>query len=148
MKDTEIEDLIKREDERQGSVINLIASENYVSEDVLEALGSKFNNKYAEGYPNARYYGGNEIVDELELLTQKRVLEVFSLNENDWAVNVQALSGSPANLAVYFALVSKGGKIMGMRLDHGGHLTHGHKVSVTGSFYESVQCLRRRGTNI
>jgi glycine hydroxymethyltransferase len=139
MKDIEIADLIKKENERQKSVINLIASENYVSEDVLEALGSKFNNKYAEGYPNARYYGGNEVVDQVELLTQKRALEVFGLNENDWAVNVQALSGSPANLAVYFALVSKGGKIMGMRLDHGGHLTHGHKVSATGSFYESIQ---------
>ncbi len=139
MKDIEIADLIKKENERQKSVINLIASENYVSEDVLEALGSKFNNKYAEGYPNARYYGGNEIVDQVELLTQKRALEAFGLNENDWAVNVQALSGSPANLAVYFALVSKGGKIMGMRLDHGGHLTHGHKVSATGSFYESIQ---------
>ncbi|MBP9763127.1 MAG: serine hydroxymethyltransferase [Candidatus Pacebacteria bacterium] len=139
MKDIEIADLIKKENERQKSVINLIASENYVSEDVLEALGSKFNNKYAEGYPNARYYGGNEVVDEVELLTQSRALKTFGLNENDWAVNVQALSGSPANLAVYFALVSKGGKIMGMRLDHGGHLTHGHKVSATGGFYESIQ---------
>lgn len=139
MKDIEIADLIKRENERQGNVINLIASENYVSDDVLEALGSKLNNKYAEGYPNARYYGGNEVVDQVELLTQKRALEAFGLNENDWAVNVQALSGSPANLAVYFALVEKGGKIMGMRLDHGGHLTHGHKVSATGTFYESIQ---------
>lgn len=139
MNDIEIAELIKKENERQRSVINLIASENYVSEDVLEALGSKFNNKYAEGYPGARYYGGNEVVDQLETLTQKRALETFGLNENDWAVNVQALSGSPANLAVYFALVKKGGKIMGMKLDHGGHLTHGHKVSATGSFYESVQ---------
>lgn len=139
MKDIEIADLIKKENERQSKVINLIASENYVSDDVLEALGSKLNNKYAEGYPSARYYGGNEIVDQVESLTQKRALETFGLNENDWAVNVQALSGSPANLAVYFALVEKGGKIMGMRLDHGGHLTHGHKVSATGTFYESIQ---------
>lgn len=139
MNDIEIAELIKKENERQGNVINLIASENYVSDDVLEALGSKLNNKYAEGYPGARYYGGNEIVDQVETLTQKRALETFGLNENDWAVNVQALSGSPANLAVYFALVKKGGKIMGMRLDHGGHLTHGHKVSATGSFYESIQ---------
>jgi glycine hydroxymethyltransferase len=139
MKDFEIAELIEKENKRQGSVINLIASENYVSDDVLEALGSKLNNKYAEGYPNARYYGGNEIVDQVESLTQKRALETFGLNENDWAVNVQALSGSPANLAVYLALVEKGGKIMGMRLDHGGHLTHGHKVSATGTFYESVQ---------
>ncbi len=139
MKDIEIAELIKKENQRQESVINLIASENYVSDDVLAALGSKLNNKYAEGYPNARYYGGNEIVDQVESLTQKRALEAFGLNENEWAVNVQALSGSPANLAVYFALVEKGGKIMGMRLDHGGHLTHGHKVSATGSFYESIQ---------
>lgn len=139
MKDIEIAELINKENKRQESVINLIASENYVSDDVLEALGSKLNNKYAEGYPSARYYGGNEIVDQVESLTQKRALEVFGLNENDWAVNVQALSGSPANLAVYFALVEKGGKIMGMRLDHGGHLTHGHKVSATGTFYESIQ---------
>lgn len=139
MKDIEIAELINKENKRQESVINLIASENYVSDDVLEALGSKLNNKYAEGYPSARYYGGNEIVDQVESLTQKRALEAFGLNENDWAVNVQALSGSPANLAVYFALVEKGGKIMGMRLDHGGHLTHGHKVSATGTFYESIQ---------
>lgn len=139
MKDIEIAELINKENKRQESVINLIASENYVSDDVLEALGSKLNNKYAEGYPSARYYGGNEIVDQVESLTQKRALEAFGLNENEWAVNVQALSGSPANLAVYFALVEKGGKIMGMRLDHGGHLTHGHKVSATGTFYESIQ---------
>jgi len=139
MKDIEIAELINKENKRQENVINLIASENYVSDDVLEALGSKLNNKYAEGYPSARYYGGNEIVDQVESLTQKRALEAFGLNENDWAVNVQALSGSPANLAVYFALVEKGGKIMGMRLDHGGHLTHGHKVSATGTFYESIQ---------
>lgn len=139
MKDTQIADLIKREDERQKSVINLIASENYVSDDVLVALGSRFNNKYAEGYPGARYYGGNEIVDEVENLTKSRALQAFSLNENDWAVNVQALSGSPANLAVYLALVPQGGKVMGMRLDHGGHLTHGHKVSATGKFFTSVQ---------
>lgn len=139
MKDIEIAELINKENKRQESVINLIASENYVSDDVLEALGSKLNNKYAEGYPSARYYGGNEIVDQLESLTQKRALKAFGVNENEWAVNVQALSGSPANLAVYFALVEKGGKIMGMRLDHGGHLTHGHKVSATGTFYESIQ---------
>ena len=139
MKDTEIADLIKREDERQKSVINLIASENYVSDDVLEALGSRFNNKYAEGYPGARYYGGNEIVDEVERLAQVRALKAFDLNENDWAVNVQALSGSPANLAVYLALAPKDGKIMGMRLDHGGHLTHGHKVSASGKFFTTIQ---------
>ncbi len=139
MKDIQIADLIKREDERQKSVINLIPSENYVSDDVLVALGSRFNNKYAEGYSGARYYGGNEIVDEVENLTKSRALQAFGLNQNDWAVNVQALSGSPANLAVYLGLLPKDGKILGMKLDHGGHLTHGHKVSVTGKFFNSVQ---------
>lgn len=139
MKDLQIADLIQKENKRQESVINLIASENYVSEDVLEALGSKFNNKYAEGYPGARYYGGNEIVDEVERLTQSRALKAFNLNNDDWSVNVQALSGSPANLAVYLALVPQGGKIMGMRLDHGGHLTHGHKVSASGKFFTTIQ---------
>lgn len=139
MKDLQIADLIQKENKRQENVINLIASENYVSEDVLEALGSKFNNKYAEGYPGARYYGGNEIVDEVERLAQSRALKAFNLNSDEWAVNVQALSGSPANLAVYLALVSQGEKIMGMRLDHGGHLTHGHKVSASGKFFTSIQ---------
>ena len=138
MKDTKIADIIKRESERQKSVINLIASENSVSEDVLEALGSELTNKYAEGYSEMRYYGGNEIIDELEDLTKKRALEAFGLDENEWAVNVQPLSGSPANLAVYLALVPKDGKIMGMSLDHGGHLTHGHKVSITGKFFTPI----------
>lgn len=145
MKDKEIVDLIKKEEKRQESVINLIASENYVSEDVLKALGSKFTNKYAEGYPNARYYGGNEIIDELENLTKKRALETFNLDEKEWDVNVQSLSGSPANLAVYLALIPNGclpdgkqGKIMGMSLDHGGHLTHGHKVSISGKFFKQI----------
>jgi len=139
MKDTEIANLIQQENKRQESVINLIASENYVSDDVLEALGSSLNNKYAEGYPGARYYGGNEIVDQVERLTQQRAREAFGLHEDEWAVNVQALSGSPANLAVYVGVVPKAGKIMGMKLDHGGHLTHGHKVSATGIFFNSVQ---------
>lgn len=139
MKDTQIADIIKREAERQKSVINLIASENYVSEDVLEALGSELTNKYAEGYSHARYYGGNEIIDELEDLTKKRALETFGLKEDEWNVNVQPLSGSPANLAVYVGLIPKGGKIMGMSLDHGGHLTHGHKASATGKFFTPVQ---------
>jgi len=135
VKDKEIEKLIKAEEKRQKSVINLIASENFVSKDVLEALGSVFTNKYAEGYPGVRYYGGNEIIDKVERLCQERALKLFKLSSKKWAVNVQTLSGSPANLAVYLALVPPGGKIMGMSLDQGGHLTHGHKVSATGKFW-------------
>jgi glycine hydroxymethyltransferase len=138
MKDKEIEKLIKAESVRQKKVINLIASENYVSKDVLEALGSELTNKYAEGYPRKRYYGGNEISDKVEEVAQKRALKLFGLSAKDWHVNVQALSGSPANLAVYVGLVSPHGKVMGMSLDQGGHLTHGHKVSVTGKFWNQI----------
>jgi len=138
MKDKEIEKLIKEEEVRQKKAINLIASENYVSDDVLKALGSKLVNKYSEGYPGKRYYGGNEVTDKVELLCQKRALKAFKLSPAKWNVNVQALSGSPANLAVYLGLVPLGGKIMGMSLPHGGHLTHGQKVSATGKFWESV----------
>ena len=138
MTDQEIERLIKAERARQKRVINLIPSENYVSKDVLAALGSELNNKYAEGYPGKRYYGGNAVVDEVERLCQKRALKLFKLNPDEWAVNVQALSGSPANLAVYYAMVPPHGKIMGMSLDHGGHLTHGHKVSLTGKIFQQI----------
>lgn len=138
MKDKQIKKLIDTEKKRQKSVVNLIASENYVSKDVLTALGTEFVNKYAEGYPGKRYYGGNEIVDKLESLCIERALDLFDLDKNKWGVNVQALSGSPANLAVYVALVPAGGKIMGMSLDQGGHLTHGHKVSATGKFWTQV----------
>ena len=138
MKDTQIKKLIQAEAKRQKRVINLIASENYVSKDVLEALGSELTNKYAEGYAGRRYYGGNEIIDKIERLCAERALKLFGLAPNEWHVNVQALSGSPANLAVYTALVPHGGKIMGMSLDHGGHLTHGHKVSATGKFWQQV----------
>lgn len=151
MKDKEIESLITEEKQRQESVINLIASENYVSQDVLEALGSELVNKYAEGYSALRYYGGNEVVDKIENLTIERALETFGLNKDElastrgdsstrggWTVNVQPLSGSPANLAVYLALVPPGEKIMGMELSHGGHLTHGHKVSITGKVWQQV----------
>src|SRR3990167_8456060 len=138
MKDVQIKKLIDAEKKRQKSVINLIASENYVSKDVLEALGSELTNKYAEWYPGKRYYGGNENVDKLEDLCKERALELFGLSDKNWHVNVQALSGSPANLAVYLALVPQGGKIMGMSLGEGGHLTHGHKVSATGKFWTQV----------
>lgn len=138
MKDKEIQKLIASERKRQKSVINLIASENYVSDDVLEALGSQLTNKYAEGYPRGRYYGGNEISDKVEDLARMRALKLFGLSPKKWAVNVQALSGSPANLAVLLALVPQGGKIMGMSLEHGGHLTHGHKVSATGKIWQQI----------
>ena len=138
MKDLEIAQLIEAEKKRQASVINLIASENYVSQDVLDALGSELTNKYAEGYPGARYYGGNEVTDRIETLAQDRALALFGLLRNDWSVNVQALSGTPANLAVYLALVPQGGKIMGMNLSEGGHLSHGYKVSITGKFWEQI----------
>jgi len=138
MTDKEIQKLVTAERKRQKKVINLIASENYVSKDVLEALGSELTNKYAEGYAAARYYGGNEIVDKIENLCKERALTLFDLKVEEWHVNVQPLSGSPANLAVYLALVPKEGKIMGMSLDHGGHLTHGHKVSATGKFWTQI----------
>jgi glycine hydroxymethyltransferase len=153
MKDPQIKKLIEAEKKRQKKVINLIASENYVSKDVLEALGSELVNKYAEGYPGKRYYGGNEIIDKVEELCRARALKTFGLsgpaihssNKNiqdnplaNWSVNVQPLSGSPANTAVYLALVPVGGKIMGMSLDHGGHLTHGHKVSISGKVWQQI----------
>ena len=138
MKDAHIGKLIKAENARQKKVINLIASENYVSKDVLVALGSELTNKYGEGYPGRRYYRGTKVVDEVETLAQERALELFDLSEKEWAVNVQPLSGSPANLAVYSALVPPTEKIMGMALSHGGHLTHGQKVSMTGKFWNSV----------
>ncbi|OGF49834.1 serine hydroxymethyltransferase [Candidatus Giovannonibacteria bacterium RIFCSPLOWO2_12_FULL_44_25] len=138
MKDKEIERLIKLEEKRQRGAINLIASENYVSKDVLRALGSVFTNKYAEGYPGKRYYGGNEIVDKVENLAKERALKLFKLPNKKWVVNVQPYSGSPANLAVYLALVPLGAKIVGMSLSTGGHLTHGHKVSTTGKLWNWI----------
>lgn len=138
MQDKQIEKLIKAEEKRQKSVINLIASENYVSDDVLKALGSKLTNKYAEGYPGRRYYGGNEIIDKVESLAIERALKLFKLQTSKWHANVQPLSGSPANLAVYSALVPIGGKIMGMKLSSGGHLTHAQSVSMTGKIWKQV----------
>ncbi len=138
MKDLKIENLIKKEKRRQKRVINLIASENFVSEETLKALGSVFVNKYSEGYPGKRYYGGNEVVDEVETLCQRRALKLFGLDREKWSVNVQPYSGSPANLAIFLALVPKGGKIMGMSLKMGGHLTHGQKMSISGKFWKQI----------
>lgn len=145
MHDKQVEKLIKAEEKRQKSVINLIASENYVSGDVLKALGSKLTNKYAEGYPGRRYYGGNEIVDKVENLCIERGLKLFKLKKENWHVNAQLLSGSPANFALYSALVPIGGlsaqagKIMGMKLSAGGHLTHGYPASMTGKLWKGIQ---------
>ena len=138
MKDKKVFELIRRETKRQQETLDLIPSENITSSAVLEALGSPLVNKYSEGYPGKRYYAGNKIIDEIELLAQERARKVFRLGKN-WHVNVQPYSGSPANMAVYYALLEPGGKIMGMSLPFGGHLTHGWKVNFSGRFYQSVQ---------
>ena len=130
-----IADIIKEEEKRQESVINLIASENYPSPQVLEAIASPFISKYAEGYPCQRYYAGNSVADKLESYVQYLAQTLFS---TDYHVNVQPYSGSVANLAVYFGLIFPGDKIMGLELSSGGHLTHGHKVSMSGTFYTQV----------
>lgn len=138
MLDKQIEKLIKLETARQKKVINLIPSENYASKDVLTALGSIFDNKYAEGYPHKRYYGGQTYTDQLEDLAKDRALKLFGLSSEKWNANVQPHSGSPANLGVYLGLVPLGGKIMGMTLTAGGHLTHGQKVSMTGKAWQQI----------
>ncbi|MBI2677031.1 MAG: serine hydroxymethyltransferase [Candidatus Yanofskybacteria bacterium] len=131
-----IKDLIKKEARRQKKVINLIPSENYVSKNVLAALGSPLTNKYAEGKSHQRYYFGNEVVDELEDEVKRLVLKVFKISSEEWGVNVQPYSGSIANMAAYLASVNVGDKILAMSLEHGGHLTHGHHVSWTGKLFK------------
>ncbi|MBI2607823.1 MAG: serine hydroxymethyltransferase [Candidatus Doudnabacteria bacterium] len=135
--DKEIYDLIQRERKRQAETINLIASENFASREVMEALGSILTNKYAENYPRKRYYGGCEVIDELEELAKERVRKTFGL-PLDWHVNVQPYSGSPANLEVYNALLEPGDTIMSMDLASGGHLTHGSPVNFSGKNYKFV----------
>lgn len=137
MRDRILENLIRSEIKRQAETLNLIPSENIVSVEVLKALGSPLTNKYSEGYPSKRYYGGNKIIDEIELLAQARAREIFGLNDN-WHVNVQPYSGSPANIAIYCALLNLGEKIMGMSLYAGGHLTHGWSVNFSGKFYKTI----------
>ncbi len=129
-----IEDLIEAESKRQIEGIELIASENYVSEDILNAMGSILTNKYSEGYPGKRYYGGNEYIDEVEKEAIKNAKELFNAEH----VNVQPYSGSPANLAVHLALLDPGDNTLGMALDAGGHLTHGFKVSISGKYFNSA----------
>lgn len=135
--DPQIYDLIQKERRRQAEVLELIASENYVSDEVLEALGSVLTNKYAEGYPRKRYYAGNEVIDQVEELAIERVRETFRL-PLDWHVNVQPYSGSPANLEVYAALLEPGDTVLAMDLANGGHLTHGSKVNASGKTYNFV----------
>jgi len=135
MKDKAIEKLIKGEEKRQAEGLELIPSENYVSQDVLKANGSIFTNKYAEGYPGRRYYGGQEFTDKLETLAIERAKKLFRCDH----ANVQPLSGSPMNQAVYLGILKPGDTIMGMDLSHGGHLTHGHPVSHMGKLFNWVR---------
>ncbi|HZX00033.1 MAG TPA: serine hydroxymethyltransferase [Trueperaceae bacterium] len=131
-RDDAVFELLEREHERQRDGIELIASENFVSRQVLEAVGSVLTNKYAEGYPGKRYYGGCEVVDEVETLAMERCNQLFG---STWA-NVQPHSGSSANLATYYALLEPGDRVLGMDLAHGGHLTHGSPVNFSGINYE------------
>ncbi|MCJ1339571.1 glycine hydroxymethyltransferase shm1 [Bachmanniomyces sp. S44760] len=141
--DPTVFDILQKEKRRQKHFINLIPSENFTSQAVLDALGSVMQNKYSEGYPGARYYGGNEHIDEAERLCQQRALQTFGLSEADWGVNVQPLSGSPANLYAYSALLNSHDRIMGLDLPHGGHLSHGYqtptkKISAISKYFETL----------
>ncbi|CAH0579353.1 unnamed protein product [Chrysodeixis includens] len=141
--DPELYEIIKKEKERQRSGLEMIASENFTSVPVLQCLSTCLHNKYSEGMPHQRYYGGNEYIDEIEIMAQKRSLEAYRLDPEQWGVNVQPYSGSPANFAVYTGVVEPHGRIMGLDLPDGGHLTHGFftatkKISATSIFFESM----------
>lgn len=133
--DPAIFNLIKEEEKRQAQVLEMIPSENYASKAVMEALGTVLTNKYSEGYPKKRYYQGNAVIDEIEILAEERAKKLFKVPY----VNVQALSGSPANAAVYMAVLAPGDKIMGLSLAFGGHLTHGAPLTFSSKFFKSVQ---------
>jgi glycine hydroxymethyltransferase len=140
--DPKVAELVRAEERRQAEKIRLIPSENYVSRAVLEASGSVLTNKYSEGYAQKRYYEGQQNVDPLEMLAQERACTLFGAEH----ANVQPYSGSPANLAVYFAFLKPGDKVMGLALPMGGHLTHGWNVSITGKYFQSVQYGVRKDT--
>jgi glycine hydroxymethyltransferase len=129
--DPQIYELVKQEEKRQKEVLEMIPSENYTSQAVMEALGTVFTNKYSEGFPGKRYYQGNAVADSVESLAQERAMKLFGVPY----VNVQPLSGSPANSAVYFATLENGQKIMGLSLPMGGHITHGHKLGLSGRLF-------------
>lgn len=133
--DSELFTLILKEERRQENELELIASENYASPAVMEAMATVLANKYSEGYPGKRYYGGNYIIDEVETLAIERAKKLFDAEH----VNVQPLSGSPANAAVYMAFLNPGDKVLGLKLDHGGHLSHGHSVNFSGRLYNFIQ---------
>lgn len=141
--DIEIYDAIKKEEERENNKILLIASENYASKSVMEAQGSVFTNKYAEGYPKRRYYGGCQYADIVENLAIERARQIFNADH----INVQPHSGSQANMAVYFSVLKPGDTIFGMKLSHGGHLSHGASVNFTGKFFKSVSYGVNKETN-
>ncbi len=135
-------EIVKAEAQRQKQGLELIASENYVSQAVLETMGSILTNKYSEGYPGKRYYGGNEIIDQAENLAIERAKQLFAAEH----VNVQPLSGGPANIAVYFALLQPGDKVLGLSLDQGGHLTHGHPLNFSGKLFNIIPYLVNKET--
>jgi glycine hydroxymethyltransferase len=140
--DPDIAELVRAEERRQADSIRLIPSENYVSQAVLEATGTVLTNKYSEGYPGRRYYEGQQIIDQVETIAIERAKALFGAEH----ANVQPYSGSPANLAVYFAMLQPGDTIMGMALAMGGHLTHGHTVTLSGKWLRSVQYGVRKET--
>lgn len=141
--DPEVDAIINAEVDRQRHSIVLIASENFTTKAVFDALGTPMCNKYSEGYPGARYYGGNEQIDKMEILCQNRALKAFNVTPDKWGVNVQTLSGSPANLQVYQAVMKPHERLMGLDLPHGGHLSHGYqtdtrKISAVSTYFETM----------
>ncbi|SGZ54291.1 CIC11C00000000960 [Sungouiella intermedia] len=141
--DPEMAQILQEEKDRQRNSITLIPSENFTSKAVMDLLGSEMQNKYSEGYPGERYYGGNEVIDKAESLCRKRALEAFNLDPEQWGVNVQPLSGAPANLYAYSAILEVGDRIMGLDLPHGGHLSHGYqtptaKISYISKYFQTM----------